>query len=202
MFEGKSIETWIKRSFTKDFIAGSVWIQDEKITLDPKTYFKRVKIFSKDVWVDTKPIIIGENDTNSIPPLDNSSNKPVINKTDISNKLLFSNIYDKFINLLINTCVFLLFATSYIFYKINSSESEDLFEIELSKEEINNNIMDTLSNENIPKIITNKSYNTLELENSSVLDDEILPSSTNEGLVESNTLNSDTLVAFKNNWDN
>lgn len=60
MYKGNKISTALKISSDKNFSEGFVSIYEKNITLDPASYTKREKIYTNDVWVDTKPILIGK----------------------------------------------------------------------------------------------------------------------------------------------
>nr|AAO37819.1 DNA polymerase [Blumeria hordei] len=57
------LEGSVKTSSYKDYSKGCVLIKDEKVNLNPTSYNKRKRIFVKDKWVATSPIVVGSNNS-------------------------------------------------------------------------------------------------------------------------------------------
>lgn len=60
LYKGKSVEA-VKRSAITDHSKGSVLIRDEIVNLNSGSYTKRQKLFKRGKWVDTKPLLVDEN---------------------------------------------------------------------------------------------------------------------------------------------
>lgn len=59
MLGGEKIDTAIKKVGYKDYSDGSVTICKEKVTINSEPYNKRERFYENNIWVDTKPLVIG-----------------------------------------------------------------------------------------------------------------------------------------------
>jgi DNA polymerase type B, organellar and viral len=102
LYKGVTI-SGMKVNSIKNLYKGSVVIKEDEIKLNPNVYKKREKIFKFGKWIDTKPLILNENE-NKLIKHDISPNnkkgyiKDKILKSDKFNKKNFSTINKLYFN--------------------------------------------------------------------------------------------------------
>ncbi len=106
LYLGENIKTFRYES-NKNISSGYVNIKvPSKVTLSTDSYTKRTKVFSEGLWVDTKPLILNNNDK-QYHTLVESKNRDINNKYSFSIKRIL-DISHKFITLMLAIIVYIL----------------------------------------------------------------------------------------------